>query len=72
MSSATTTDWRDVDEDPDPAGDLGYETVDLDLIPTTAGGKPRVLVLPTDEEQLKDEAFMIVSENAVCGLETKL
>lgn len=64
------TDWRSVDEDPDPAADLGYETVELDMIPTHADGTRSVLVLPTDEEQLREDAFMVVDEDSVHDLET--
>lgn len=64
--------WHDVDEDPDPAVDLGYETVELDVIPTHANGRQSVLVLPTDEEQLREDAFMIVDEDAVRQLETMI
>jgi len=66
----TEIDWRNVDEDPDPKLDLGYETVELDMIPTHANGTRSVLVLPTDEQQLRDDAFMVVDEDAVHELET--
>lgn len=68
MQGRTTTDWGNLPEDPDPATDLGYEAVELDLIPTTAEGTNRVLVLPTDEEMLADDAFLIVDEVSVHDL----
>ncbi|MFW5937791.1 MAG: hypothetical protein ACOCSN_02515 [Halanaeroarchaeum sp.] len=63
-----STDWNDAPEDPDPETDLGYEAVELDMIGTTADGSHRVLVLPTDEEMLADDAFMIVDEKTVQDL----
>lgn len=62
--------WWDVSQDPDPAVDLGYEAIDLDVIPTNADGRERVLVLPTDEDLLRENAFIVASEGAVCDLET--
>lgn len=64
-------DWRHAPEDPDPADDLGYEAVELDMIGTNANGNNRVLVLPTDEEMLADDAFVIVDEAAVEELSAK-
>lgn len=70
MQGRTTRDWREVPDDPDLAMDFGYEAVELDLIPTMAEGTNRVLVLPTDEEMLADDAFMIVDERSVRDLAT--
>ena len=64
MKGEQTVDWRDAPDDPEPA-DLGYEAVELDMIGTTADGSHRVLVLPTDEEMLADDAFLIVDEGSV-------
>ena len=70
MQGAHTRDWENVPDDPDPADDLGYEDVELDLIPTTAAGSDRMLVLPTDEEILADDAFLIVDQLSVHELPT--
>lgn len=72
MKGGQTPDWQDAPEDPDPSSDLGYEAVELDVISTNADGSPRVLVLPTDEEMLAEDAFMIVDEDSVRGLESML
>ncbi len=72
MQCEKATDWWDVSQNPDPADDLGYEAVELDLIATTADGTNRVLVLPTDEEMLADDAFMIVDEGDVQDLDATL
>lgn len=68
--STSTTDWWDVAEDPDPETDLDYELIDLDVIQTTANDRHQVLVLPTDEDLLREDAFMVVEESAVYDLET--
>lgn len=62
--------WWDVPSDPDPAADLEYDIIDLDVIRTTTNGRPKVLVLPTDEDLLREDAFMIVDEESVYDLET--
>jgi hypothetical protein len=64
MKEEQSADWEDVSDDPDP-DDLGYEAVELDMIGTTADGTHRVLVLPTDEEMLADEAFLVADEDCV-------
>lgn len=70
MSSLSSTDWKEVSPDPDPSNDLEYELIELDVIETTAGGEPQVLVLPEDEDMLREDAFMVVEEGGVCDLET--
>ncbi|OTF01687.1 hypothetical protein B4589_016170 (plasmid) [Halolamina sp. CBA1230] len=67
MKGEYAADWRDAPDDPDPA-DLGYEAVELDMIGTTTDGSHRVLVLPTDEEMLADDAFLIADEGSIRDL----
>lgn len=70
MAPLSSTDWKEVAPDPDPCGDLDYELIELDVIETNAGGRPQVLVLPEDEDMLREDAFMVVEESAICDLET--
>lgn len=63
-------DWRDAPSDPDPTADLEYDIIDLDIIKTSTNGRPQVLVLPTDEDLLREDAFMVVDEDSVYDLET--
>lgn len=65
-----TEDWLDVPQNPSPSDDLEYDIIDLDIISTTTNGEPKVLVLPTDEDLLREDAFMIVTEDNVYDLET--
>lgn len=68
--STSSTDWWDVAEDPDPERDLDYELIDLDVIQTAVEDRHQVLVLPTDEDLLREDAFMVVEESAIRDLET--
>jgi hypothetical protein len=79
MSPATSTDdedekadgnWWDVGQNPDPNDDLGYELVDLDVIRHDPGRRDQVLVMPTDEEMLRDDAFLVADADALVDLET--
>jgi hypothetical protein len=79
MSPATSTDdedekadgnWWDVGQNPDPNDDLEYELVDLDVIRHDPGRRDQVLVMPTDEEMLRDDAFLVADADALVDLET--
>lgn len=61
--------WRNVPADPSPA-DLGYDRIDLDVIETSADGRPRALVLPRNEDLLREDAFLVVDAAGVCDLLT--
>ncbi|MFC3476473.1 hypothetical protein [Halobacterium litoreum] len=67
--STPASDWWDVADDPDPERDLDYALIDLDVIQTTTNGRDQVLVLPTDEDLLREDAFMVAEESAVRDLE---
>lgn len=64
------TDWRLVPANPDPADDLGYDLIDLDVLPTSVAGRSQVLVLPTDEDMLRENAFVVADDSLVRDLET--
>lgn len=67
MSQVSDT-WREQPPNPDPTDDLGYEMVELDFIPTSTSGGKEVLVLPTDEEMLREDAFLVVDRESVTDL----
>ncbi|WP_237560633.1 hypothetical protein [Halostella litorea] len=53
--------------DPDLADDLGYETIELDVVhPDNGSGD--VIVLPADEDLLKEDAFMVSDADSVCDV----
>lgn len=64
---ATRREWERVPADPDPRTDLGYDPMDLEVM--EAGDRPDdLVVLPRDEEVLRDEAFIIVGQRGVRDL----
>lgn len=66
------TDWRKVPDDPDPTTDLGYDIIDLDVVPTSVEGREQLLVLPTDEDLLREDAFMVIDKSDICNLNEKV
>lgn len=60
-------DWTEVPADPDLESDLGYELDDLDVIETN-NGSGQVLMLPTNEEDLRDERFLVVQGASLVNL----
>lgn len=55
--------------DPDPYRDLGYQTTDWQRI-SAADGSDQLVFLPADEEQLLEDAFIIVPESDLRDLRT--
>ncbi|UIP01517.1 hypothetical protein Hbl1158_15380 (plasmid) [Halobaculum sp. CBA1158] len=65
-------DWRELPPNPDPIDDLGYRLLDLDFIPTSTSGGEEVIVLPTDEDMLREDAFMVVGRDDVVSLDDRV
>lgn len=55
--------WRSLPADPDPERDLGYRLIDLEVVPAPVN--EQTMFLPSDEEMLKEEAFVIVADDVV-------
>ena len=53
---------------PDPESDLGYQLLELDVLHSSDG--ENVLVLPSDEDLLRENAFIVADPDVVCELET--
>jgi hypothetical protein len=70
MPAATHTEWRTVPNDPDPRDDLGYDLIDLDILPTNVEGRSQILVLPTDEDLLRENAFIVADEPLLRDLDS--
>jgi hypothetical protein len=64
------TDWRDQPVDPDVETDLGYELIAWEKI-NVVDDPDQGIFLPDSEEQLRDDAFIVSSESAVCDLTEK-
>ena len=52
----------------DPNGELGYDLADWDVI-TPADSSDQLIFLPTEEEILKEDAFIIADEESVRDLD---
>ena len=65
--SPSAADLESLEADPDLDADLGYEMIELDVVRTN-NGSGDVLLLPADEELLKEDAFIVSDESAVCDL----
>lgn len=55
--------WRSVPADPDPERDLGYRLLDLEVVPAPAN--EQTMFLPSDEDMLREDAFVIVADDLV-------
>ena len=61
-------DWADVAADPDPET-LGYERSEWERIP--APDDDQVIFLPGNEEDLEDDAFLVLNDSDLCDLVTR-
>lgn len=55
--------WASMPEDPDLERDLGYTMLDLEIVDVPVTGE--TMFLPKDEDMLKDDAFIVVSDGLV-------
>ena len=72
MSTASHRDWERLPRDPDPEADLGYQLLELDVLRSSDGENEHLLVLPSDEDLLRENAFLVADPESVCDLETKV
>lgn len=63
-----TVDWTEVSTDPEPE-QLGYEQSEWERITTT--DRDQVIFLPGNEEDLEDDAFVVLDEPDLCDLVTR-
>lgn len=59
MDKDRRTAWQEIDADPDPETDLGYELDEWDVVEARSRGQDHLMFLPSDEEQLRDDAFIV-------------
>lgn len=62
------TDWETVPADPDFAADFGYMAVAWERV-ESLDDTDQVVYLPDDEEQMNDDAFVVVERSVVVDLE---
>lgn len=63
--SMSRKDWVRLPANPDVNDDLGYELDDLEAHATDDGN---VLIIPKDEDMLRDDAFIVIAEEDVLTL----
>lgn len=61
--------WKSLPSNPDPNREFGYELTDWDVIThdDEAGG---LIFLPSEQEALAENAFIVADEDDVCELVT--
>jgi len=69
-SESDGQDWGDLPADPEPE-DLGYEPMELDITESSADGGHYVII-PHDEDFLRQEAFIVADSGSVSNLEDML
>lgn len=55
--------WKSVPSDPDPEDHLGYEWIPLEVL--GADGADQLMLLPTDEELLRQDAFAVLDSATI-------
>lgn len=61
----TVAGWDEISTDPSPQ-DLGYEISQWERIPGSE--EKEIILLPTNEAALHDQAFIILDEDSLCDL----
>jgi uncharacterized protein YqcC (DUF446 family) len=59
--------WENADEDPDLERDLGYRPFDVEVVVAEQYGQ--LLFLPSDDELLEEDSFVVADESLVTDLE---
>lgn len=62
------SEWDDAPTDPDPERDLGYEWIQFEVF-GEAEDADQFMVLPTDRQLLKEDAFVVVDPGHVEDLD---
>lgn len=57
--------WEELPSNPDLNEDLGYELFDLEAHETDEN---EVLIIPTDEDMLRDDAFIVLRKGDLLAL----
>lgn len=65
-SESDPREWGDLPADPEPE-DLGYDPLELDVTESTADGGHYV-ILPHDEDFLRQEAFIVADSGSLSDL----
>jgi hypothetical protein len=60
--------WEDAGPNPDLERDMGYRIREWEAVSARAANGDRLLFLPTDEDLLREEAFVVADTEAVCDV----
>lgn len=63
----TRRDWEQLPGDPNLATDLGYAPLDLEVFEMNVDD--RLMILPRDEDMVRDDAFMIADGSALVDID---
>jgi hypothetical protein len=66
MNCLERQEWENVSPDPRLEDDLGYDLLELDILPSD--GSDNHMVLPHDEDLIEEEMFLVVEDSGVCEL----
>lgn len=58
--------WKGVDDDPDLERDLGYRPFDVEVVVAEQYGQ--LLFLPSDDDILEEDSFVVADEGVVVDL----
>lgn len=61
--------WEQLPADPDP-GTLGYELSEWEQF-SAIDGTDQIMFLPEDEAVLREDAFVVAEDGAICDLENR-
>jgi uncharacterized protein YqcC (DUF446 family) len=61
--------WADVDDDPDLEQDLGYHPFDVEVVVAEQYGQ--LLFLPSNDDILEEDSFVVADESLVVDLEDR-
>lgn len=70
-NSWTRSDWERLAADPDPVGDLGYDASEWDVVEAN-NDSGQLIFLPTEDDLLKDDAFIVADPASVCDVRERL
>lgn len=60
-------DWEELPADPDPRRDLGYHQLELEVFEVEAGDQ--LMILPRDEDMVREDAFIIARESSLLDVD---
>lgn len=70
--SSPDNEWLELPVDPHPTRDLGYAIVPWEVVTVDNGDSDHRVLLPTDDEMLKRDAFIIIPSGMMCDLDDHL